>query len=263
MKIDAVVFDWAGTIIDFGSQAPMGAFVDLFKKHGVNVTVEQARVPMGLPKIDHIREMGAMPDISLGWKAAHNGHDFTDEDAHALLKEFEPASAQSAWECRAFIPGFLETYSWLKSKGIRVSTTTGYTRRIMTPIIEHAAKQGFAPDKVICCDDVLRSRPDPMGMIECCQAMGVEPGMNVLKVDDTAPGIAEALNAGCMTIGVWASGNALGWPLERWLKTQDNEDLQIKNQAKQLLLSAGAHQLISTVADLPKAIESIERNAAA
>ena len=31
-KIKAVIFDWAGTTIDFGSIAPVAAFVDLFKK---------------------------------------------------------------------------------------------------------------------------------------------------------------------------------------------------------------------------------------
>ena len=118
-------------------------------------------------------------------------------------------SAQSAWDCRAFIPGFLETYAWLQSQGIRVATTTGYTRRIMAPIIAHAAEQGFVPDAVICCDDVLRSRPDPMGMLACCTAMGLAPGLQILKVDDTAPGIEEGLNAGCLTLGVAASGNAL------------------------------------------------------
>ncbi len=27
VNLQAVVFDWAGTVIDFGSHAPMGAFV--------------------------------------------------------------------------------------------------------------------------------------------------------------------------------------------------------------------------------------------
>jgi phosphonoacetaldehyde hydrolase len=40
----AVVFDWAGTVVDFGSQAPMGAFVELFASEDVAITVAEARV---------------------------------------------------------------------------------------------------------------------------------------------------------------------------------------------------------------------------
>jgi beta-phosphoglucomutase-like phosphatase (HAD superfamily) len=29
-RVKAVIFDWAGTIIDYGSLAPMGAFVETF-----------------------------------------------------------------------------------------------------------------------------------------------------------------------------------------------------------------------------------------
>ena len=246
-------------IIDFGSLAPMGAFVHLFERHGVAVTIEQARVPMGLPKIEHIRAMGAMDDVATRWRAAHNGRDFTDEDAQLLLKEFEPMSAHAAWERRAFIPGFLDTYQWLKSRGIRVATTTGYTRRILSPIAEDAAQQGFVPDAIICCDDVLRSRPDPMGMFACCRAMGIEPGIHVLKVDDTAPGIAEGLNAQCMTMGVSVSGNALGWSLEQWEQSEHVARQQGQEVATRLLSAAGAHEVIATVADLPLAIEAIEQ----
>ncbi|HEY2255245.1 MAG TPA: phosphonoacetaldehyde hydrolase, partial [Variovorax sp.] len=56
--LQAVVFDWAGTIIDFGSCAPMGAFVNLFEQFGVGITIAEAREPMGLPKWDHIKALG-------------------------------------------------------------------------------------------------------------------------------------------------------------------------------------------------------------
>lgn len=56
-KLKAVVLDWAGTVIDFGSFAPMGVFVDVFRRFGVDVTIAEARVPMGLPKWDHIDAM--------------------------------------------------------------------------------------------------------------------------------------------------------------------------------------------------------------
>lgn len=257
MSIKGVVFDWAGTIIDFGSLAPMGAFVKLFQRHGVHITVEQARVPMGLPKLEHIRALGGMPDVAQSWRASHHGLDFTDEDAVTLLKEFEPMSAASAWEHRFFIPGFLQAYWWMKSKGMRSATTTGYTRNIMTPIISHAESMGFEPDLVICCDDVIKSRPDPMGMFACCDAMGLKPGHQVVKVDDTAPGIEEALNANCLAIGVAASGNALGWSELEWRSASADQRKKALESAEKSLIKAGAHLVIPTVADLPRAIQML------
>lgn len=258
MKIEAVICDWAGTLIDFGSLAPMGAFVRLFEHHGVEVSIEQARVPMGLPKIDHIRAMGRMPEIAQGWRDAHSGREFTDTDAQMLLREFEPMSAAAAWERREFVPGWMETYEWLSKHNIKVATTTGYTRRIMTPILEDASKRGFMPSLTICCDDVERSRPDPMGIYACCRAMSVVAGRHVLKVDDTAPGIAEGVNAGCTTVGVAASGNTLGWDIEQWRVCDATIREAALTQATRQLQIAGADHVIASVADLPLIIQQLE-----
>ena len=55
--LKAVVFDWAGTMIDFGSFAPMGVFVEAFSRFGIEVSIAEAREPMGRPKWDHIVAM--------------------------------------------------------------------------------------------------------------------------------------------------------------------------------------------------------------
>lgn len=258
MKIQAVVFDWAGTIVDFGSLAPMGAFVRLFANHGVTTSIAQARVPMGLPKLAHIEAMGAMPEIATQWQLT-KGHAFHADDAQALLQEFEPMSAASAMEHSDFIPGFLDTYALLRARGIGVATTTGYTRKIMTPLIAKAAEAGFAPARVICCDDVALSRPSPLGMYECMEALGLAGmGGSVIKVDDTLPGLQEGLNAGCWTVGVAASGNALGWSWDQWVQASEDEREAPLVHAYHTLREGGAHEVIHSVADLSAAIRSIE-----
>lgn len=263
MNIRGVVFDWAGTIVDFGSLAPMGAFVQLFARHGVPITIAQARIPMGLPKIDHIRALGQLPEIAAQWQSAQ-GRTFSEADAQALLQEFEPMSALAAFERSDFIPGFMDTLAWLHGRGLRVATTTGYTRQIMWPVIERAAQQGFMPDLVVCCDDVERSRPDPMGMQACMHAMGLQAQPTaVVKVDDTAPGLAEGLNAGCWTVGVAASGNALGWSLQQWLGASASERSDALALASAPLLDAGAHEVVPSVAELPHALLRIEQRMAA
>lgn len=257
--IKGVVFDWAGTIVDFGSLAPTGAFVELFKARGVALSVAQARVPMGLPKLEHIRELGRLPEVAQAWQVQH-GRAFSDADAHSLLLTFEPLSAAAAMANSDFIPGFLDSLAWLQVKGTRVATTTGYTRTIMRPLIAKAQALGFAPDLVVCCDDVERSRPDPMGMHACMAAMGLAgQAPSVVKVDDTAPGLAEGLHAGCWTVGVAASGNALGWSLAQWNSTTFDERRLGASKARARLLDAGAHEVIDTVAELPGVIARLQQ----
>ena len=69
-SLSAVVFDWAGTIIDFGSCAPMGAFVRLFEQFGIDLSIDEARGPMGMAKWDHIQALGTLPRIATQWQAA-------------------------------------------------------------------------------------------------------------------------------------------------------------------------------------------------
>ena len=262
MKIQAVVFDWAGTIVDFGSLAPMGAFVKLFASHKIHITIAQARIPMGLPKLAHIEALGAMPEIAMQWRLI-KGRSFSKTDANNLLVEFEPMSAQAAMDRSEFIPGFLSTYAWLREQRIGVATTTGYTRKIMVPLIARAQENGFDPARVICCDDVARSRPDPMGMYACLESLNVQEPRTVLKVDDTAPGLQEGLNAGCWAVGVSASGNALGWSWDKWNSASDDERNRGLAIADRSLIKAGAHEVIRSVADLPKALERINSRIAA
>ncbi len=258
MNIKGIILDWAGTIVDFGSLAPMGSFVELFARHQIEISIAQARVPMGLPKIDHIVALATMPVVAQQWLSLH-GRAFQYKDAQNLLLEFEPMSAKSAMERRDFIPGFMAVYQPLKAQGMRFATTTGYTRKIMTPLIEHAHAQGFEPSLVVCCDDILRSRPDPMGVNLCLEAMQLSNhASQVIKVDDTAPGLAEGLAAGCWTVGVAASGNALGCSHTDWLNANDEQRAQALIPAMAQLQAAGAHEVIDSVADLPLAITRIE-----
>ena len=47
-RINAVILDWAGTTVDFGSFAPTQIFVEAFRRaFGVEITLAEARVPMG------------------------------------------------------------------------------------------------------------------------------------------------------------------------------------------------------------------------
>lgn len=61
-KWEAVIFDWAGTTVDYGCFAPVQAFVEVFRHFGIEPTMEEVREPMGMLKRDHIRAMLEMPE---------------------------------------------------------------------------------------------------------------------------------------------------------------------------------------------------------
>ena len=53
-KIEAIVFDLAGTLIDFGSQSPSKVLIHIFNDNGIPITRKEASGPMGSEKRAHI-----------------------------------------------------------------------------------------------------------------------------------------------------------------------------------------------------------------
>ncbi len=63
-QLQAAILDWAGTVVDFGSFAPTQIFVEAFAEFDVQVSIEEARGPMGMGKWDHIRTLCDVPEIA-------------------------------------------------------------------------------------------------------------------------------------------------------------------------------------------------------
>lgn len=257
--LKAVVFDWAGTVIDHGSRAPMGVFVEVFCAFGVEVSVAEARVPMGLPKLAHIEALGALPRVAEAWRAAH-GRDFSHEDALAIYDVFVPINRRVVSEPRfaTLIPGVADLVQTLRAGGLKIGSTTGYTRDILSEILETAAAQGFAPDNTVCAGDLPVGRPTPLMMYKCFLDLAVWPASAVVKVDDTAPGIAEGIAAGTWTVGVAVSGNAFGLDEAETAALSPAEFASRRDAARRVLALAGADFVIDSVADLQPILQQIE-----
>lgn len=256
MQLKAAIFDWAGTMIDFGSRAPMGAFVDVFAQFGVEITVEEARGPMGLPKLDHIRALGRLPRVEDAWTEAQ-GTPFDEEAAGQIYELFVPLNAKVVTDYADLIPGAADVAAALRAKGMKIGSTTGYTREIMKPLLPVAAAQGYAPDNLVCSGDLPAGRPTPLGMYKCFVDLGVWPAAACVKVDDTAPGIAEGRAAGCWTVAVSLSSNEVGLSAEELANADPAEIAALNQKAAAKLAATGADYVINTVADLPPIIDKI------
>jgi phosphonoacetaldehyde hydrolase len=152
--LKAAVFDWAGTVIDHGSQAPMGVFVKTFKQFGVDITVAEARGPMGMAKRDHIKTLMAVPRIAAAWAKAQGSA--PDEAAIDRVYEvFVPMNVEAVTDYCTMIEGAVPAINRMRARGMKIGSTTGYTRSIMAKVLPLAAAQGYEPDNLVCGGDLV------------------------------------------------------------------------------------------------------------
>ena len=255
-QLRAVIFDWAGTTVDFGSRAPMGAFVEIFRRFGVAISIAEARGPMGLPKRDHVAALMADPGVAARWREAH-GASPAEADIDAVYRDFIPLNAAVVADYADFIPGLLPVVATLRAAGVKIGSTTGYTRDIMAQLAPAAALRGYQPDNLVCAGDLVAGRPTPLMMYRCFADLGVYPPWRVVKVDDTAPGIAEAAAAGAWAVGVTLSGNGCGLTERELAALPSAERAAIRTRVSAELVGAGAHATIDTVADLLPTLETL------
>jgi len=255
--IRAVVFDWAGTMIDFGCLAPVNALRAVFAARGVAISDADARRDMGLAKHDHLRALLDLAPVKAAWTAA-NGAAPTEADGAALMEALEPTLRAEAAGRALLIPGAASAVAALDARGIRIGSCTGYTRAMMADILPAAAAQGYAPQVVVCAGETPAGRPSPLMMWKALVELGAWPASACVKVDDAAVGVAEGRWAGAWTVGLSASGNGVGLGLDAFLALPDDIRRGRVGAAAAALRAAGADYVIETVADLAPVIADIE-----
>ncbi len=254
--IKLVVFDWAGTTVDFGCLAPTGAFVGAFAARGVAVTLAEARGPMGLHKKEHLREMLRSATVAAKWDAAH-GRGWTEADVDAMYGDVTPAQVAAIEPHGALIPGALDAAAALRAAGVRIGGTTGYFREAAERCYAVAARHGFATDFNVCADDVPAGRPAPWMLFRVMEATGVYPPSAVVKVGDTASDVGEARNAGAWAVGVTDTGNEMGLSAAEFAALPAGDRSERRRAAGDTLLAAGAHAVVGSVADVPAVVAAI------
>lgn len=258
MKVHAVIFDWAGTTIDYGCFSPLGAFVHAFKEFGIDITFEQAREPMGMLKLDHIKALLAMPTVKEQFVRVY-GRDYTQDDVHNMYQSFEKSIFVTLKDYVNLNPFVLEAVAFLKSKGIKIGSTTGYTKEMMDIIIPIAKAKGYAPECCVTSDELGYGRPYPYMMYECARRLNVYPQSSIVKIGDTVVDMQEGRNAGCKSIGLVLGSSILGLSYDE-VQTMDACELENhKNRVRAKLYEAGADIVIDDLSYLASALEQLEK----
>ena len=256
VRLEAVIFDWAGTLVDFGSFAPTRVFVDAFAEFGIAITLRQARGPMGMGKWDHIRTLCNDPAIA-GQYRERFGRMPTDDDVTAIYERFLPMQMAKVAQYSAPIPGASEVLRTLRAQGLKLGSCSGYPAVVMHHVRERAEPEGIRLDCVVASDEVPKARPAPGMALLNVVLMGLADVAGCVKVDDTAPGIEEGRRAGMWTVGLLLSGNAAGLSLDEYQALDDAGRDAARTRARAELDGAAPHYLIDTVADLPAVLAQI------
>jgi len=258
--VKGLVLDLSGTTCDKYVIAPARVFFEVFQKYGIAVSMEEARLPMGLRKDLHIIEMLQFPEVQARWQKKY-GKPSTAADAAAMYKDFIPMQLACLRNYGALIPGTAETLNKLrKERNIKVGLSTGFSRAMVDVLLEECAKQGFVPDASVAGDDVIHgARPKPFMLYKNLDMMDIHPIQSVVKVDDTAGGVGEGLEAGCWAVGVSRYSNYMNINTLEEEHTLSKAEMQRRHAySRDTLNKAGAHYVVDDLTHLPQVIADIE-----
>lgn len=258
-KISCVIMDWAGTAVDFGCFAPLNAFLKVFSEEkGIDITYRQAREPMGLLKIDHIKAILNMPEVNEKFRVRY-GRDWNMEDVNEMYVSFEKHLFASLSNFTTPIPGVLDTIKELRESGIKIGSTTGYTQAMMDVVRPGAAAKGYVVDNLVTPDNLPAGRPAPYMIYKNMIDLAIPSVDNIVKVGDTIADIKEGVNAKVWSIGIITGSNEMGITEEEYNHRTPDELAALKQEVRERMIAAGAHFVLDNITELPACIEKINR----
>ncbi len=257
-KVKGLILDWSGTTADAYVIAPAITFVEAFAKHGVEISLPEARGPMGLRKDLHIAELLNDPAIRDRWRVVHHAEP-SQSDVDTIYADFVPMQLQCLGRYTQLLPGVAEVTQQLQKSGIKIGTSTGFVRSMVDILADDAAKQGYRPDVTVAGDEVVNGvRPKPFMIYRNLDLLDVHPIQSVIKVDDTVSGVEEGLEAGCWTVGIAGYSNYLNInSLEERESMSDEEYARRLAHARQLHERGGAHYVINEFSELMDVIDDV------
>lgn len=203
--IKLVACDMAGTTIDEHGDV-YAALARSVEETGAGTTPEAVQEWMGADKVEAITAL-----IGLGGGTA------TQETVESAFNRFKEilAGLYAANPPRA-LDGVEEALRELRSRGIKVALTTGFSRDVADPLLaglgwkvapadstsSDAAADAVLLDAVVCSDEVAAGRPAPYMIHRAMELTGVLDVREVLAAGDTVNDLQAAMNAGVTAVGV-------------------------------------------------------------
>lgn len=262
-RIKLVVLDLSGTTIDCGVYAPAVAFMQLFEKYGIQITIDEARQPMGLFKRDHICAILNMERVSAEFTRVY-GRPWTETDLDGMFADFIPMQMACLGDYADLIPGTAESLNQLREEyGVTIGSTTGFNQEMNEFLLQKTNEQGYHPDVYTSASQVPQGRPYWYMVEENMRQAGVLDPEEVLKVGDTRSDMQEGkamkavASSGTWTLGLTATGNYIGKNWSELVNSAGDAFQQELIQAERILYSAGADYVAPNITSLPSIVHLI------
>ena len=266
-SVGYVMLDCSGTTMDRYVDAPAIVFVEVFRKYGLEISMDEARKPMGLRKDLHIKAVTEIPSVRQRFTAQF-GREPTQADVDQMFAVFVPTQIDllKGGNYHELLPGTAEVVRKMQQDGIKIGVTTGFTRSMLDILLAGGARQGFNPDSACAGDEVEMPRPTAYMVIKNLERLGVLNIANAMrrtvKVDDTVSGAGEGAPL-CWRVGVskWSNYVVDSWAVA---KTLTAEQLAARERAskEKLIAESGAHYVIDDLRDLPAVVAEINQRLA-
>ena len=250
-NVKALILDWSGTVADAYVIAPAVVFVDVFANQGVEISMEEARGPMGLRKDLHIAALTQEPEIRERWRKVKDDYP-TQDDVDNMFSDFVPMQLDCLRRYTTLLPGVAETTKKIKADGIKIGSTTGFVRSMVDILAADAKEQGFHADVTVAGDEVVHgARPKPFMVYRNLDLLDVHPIQSVIKVDDTISGVGEGLEAGCWTVGIARYSNYMNINSFEEAESVSEEEISRRlGKTREILEKSGAHYVIDEFPEL-------------
>jgi len=264
--LQAAILDWSGTVADAHVIAPAVVFFEVFKKHGVEISMTEARVPMGLRKDLHIAQILDMPEVKARWTKI-KGAAPTQQDVDDIFADFVPMQLAVIPKYSTMLPGAVDACRIMqKEQNLLLGSTTGFTRAMVDVLLENTAEEGYKPDFTVGGDEVengMGFRPTPFLIYKNLVNLKVWPIESVVKVDDTVTGVGEGVTAGCWTVGVAGVSNYTNVDtIGEWEAMSEAQRAERVEKSREMLYESGAHYVTDSIREMPWIVEDINKRLA-
>lgn len=259
-KIEAVIFDWAGTMVDYGCMAAIETYREIFAEYGITLTTEEIRKGMGQDKVDHIRQIIETDRIAKLW-FEKTGMEPNEGDVSELNRQFQKVIIKKFEFHSEPKEHVRHTISILRDMGIKIGSTTSYTKDMMDVLIPLAASKKLEVDLVINSEDIRGAgRPNPFMIFKNMEKLGVNSVKSIVKVGDTVNDIREGVNAGVYSIGVIDGSSEMGLSYDEFMALSEQEQEARRSVIRKRYMDAGAFYAINNIKSLPYVINAIQNN---
>lgn len=255
MSVKTIILDWAGTTVDFGCMAPVQAFKGAFENKRINLSYEEIRKPMGMLKLDHIKQLLALETVKQQWLEQF-GEASNEAAALSIYQDFEKYLFADLAEHSHLKPETKQAIRKIKQLGFNIGTTTGYTQEMMAVVAETAKIEGYHPDYLVTPDEVgSLGRPYPYMIYQNMRHFQNRSVREVIKVGDTFSDIQEGKNAGVLSIAVTEGSSVMGLSFDEYKQLSKDEMDHLNQQTADKFYQQGADLCVKNLLELAELLQ--------